>query len=959
MVEQFDIPPSTTTTATGSQPAAASSSGPSAGKGGSKIVGVLIIIAVVGLLGVVLVRKNLPSRSTDQIIAASDDYAGWKVGSSEGAEVKKSLGQMDADRGAWMSQNKAILTKLDEVVSTQREQSRRLNRLESQAGELVSRGQVSESVTVDSSALPEGLRPLFTPATEFLAKLAVDRGVYGYDAVKPFLAEWGTQQNHPLNEGESKLLYEAAQIQREPLPDELTDTIPGLVRKRSAMRIARGDVSGIAKMVWSERENLPPFTPGQYASLIALVGKSGDVVTAGSAQISDGIALPDRKVSLGFQTIAASDLPATAAAASPYLAGSLADASQNAGMTAFLTTRARAMAMGYVQRDLPLARSLISVAKEEATRFTRYHVPEVAVAGDELDLAVRGFMGQVAAGLAIGRAQREGVVDPERIKRWATDIAAGIPTTVGHGMDLRNIVASYAVLVVRDPLVPTLPPNVIDALDLSLRPAIAKHRENIPEKDRQAYVAAAAVHGVAAAILASREAIDPTKEQIGAAVIRAVDLTAIGVQASVLTMKTVEEEMIPSFATLFEGAQQRDWTRLPAEARVQVERAVNEGLKDAPAGAPNTDLLAQVAGGATRNLEGWIAQLAAIDMCNGEIDRVAATAAMPLVKAAREYAAGRIRRQIVPPLSRDRVVQLTYVIARDALAIVNGRKRLPEQRQLSTTASTSLPTRPIADRSDPSAGEVPERSPIRPAGISFLLSDSDNRPVARRTVVIPAGTYGEARTLTGVVCELGDKTPREMLLHLDYSWKGPGDTTYVMRNMSIICSCVAMGGAPRVYVLIDKVAVTLPDKRSIVVPAQGWVVENGHGTTGILGEWDLQLFDKVIPLAATSGFFEAIAAAFKANTEVSVNVNQQTTVTQTDDRSAGQKAVSGAAGETTRQVAGFTNRVMASINPFLTVPNNQAVVAVLHNSVDLEIPLEDWDAIVEEHAGSSAGGFAH
>lgn len=913
---------------------------------------------IAGIVYVTFFRGNADTEKLGTERPAGSNIGGGGVGLREDQtkDFERLMTALAQDRKRAKEENDKILVSLGRVETTLSTSDKRVKRLEDISAELISRGLVKENSQNDAATLPEQLQPLMGPSIAYCRRALTENGWYGWAALKTPFAEWLLTQSPNVSPEDIKRLHDLAQVPREPIADTHYDLIPPLTRKRLAMRIQREDLSALVNMVWQERAILPPTTPGQYISLAILAGraenaKSGTAIAAaeiggsGLQEYQDLVVPRDMRV--GFMPCRSTDVVQIITLAIPYLTGGSTVAEQDPSIVVYGTLRAKNIATTYLKRLSDRPASMIAAFVEEVQRQERIPRPMLSIKGD-LDPKTKEFAAAAIRGMVIGRGLREGIIEAARLNGWATEMAESISQETLAAIDLSLPHRAYAAISSRDLNTPIVPPVVAEAFDRSFRVAVEKYGKDLPAGDRQRFLVLAAIQGAAAAIVHARATDQTTAEAMGAVIARAVRVVAAQVEAQATVRRQIEEDLIPAYAGLYEGST-RDWVGgLPSFADIG-NVAIDTSLASRAFEDPAPDLASRLAITGRVEVDTAIARLAATDSINRDIDRFATQAPLTLIKSARDHAFARVTQAINATVPKDVQIRQTYAIARESIAIAQGKRRVrtvnpsvanvPQVPANSGTPGTTAP------------GAAPE---IEPEPIQVFKPVSASAPLIKY-VTIPAGAYAEARVIAGVVCELGESRPEPMLLNLDYSWSGPAGSTLIMKDLRLVADTWAMGGAPRVRTKINTISFTLPDKTQITVPCDGWCVDNVQGQGGIIGVWDWNL-DTVIPLGTANGLLTALSSLLAPSQQVT-SVNTSVTIVDNEQQSAGQKLGKGAADGLKDTVGNHITKTLDNIKPAIFVQNNQPCTVVLKADVILPIPAEQWALAVQEASVIGNNGF--
>lgn len=925
------------------------------------------IVAFVGVMGCVTATvayfaifqgNEATTPGTTRPPGAAIGGGGVGLREDQTKDFERLMTALAQDRKRAKEENDKILVSLNRIESTQASSEKRTKRLEEISAELISRGLVKENAQNDAANLPEQLQPLMGPAIAFCRKALTENGWYGWNALKGPFTEWVLTQSPNVSAEDTKRLHDLAQVPREPIADTHYDLIPPLTRKRLAMRIQREDLSALVNLVWQERAILPPTTPGQYISLAILAGRAENA-KSGTATVANEIGgsglqeyqdlVVPRDMRIGFMPCRSTDVVQIVSLAIPYLTGGSSIPEQDPTVVVYGTLRAKNIATTFLKRLNDRPGSLIAAFVEEVQRQERIPRPLLTIKGD-IDERTKEFAAAAIRGMVIGRGVREGIIEPARLNGWATEMADSISQETLSAIDLSLPHRAYATISSRDLNSPIVPPVVAEAFDRSFRVAVEKHGKELAAGDRQRFLVLAAIQGATAAIVHARMTDQTSAESMGAVITRAVKVAAAQVEAQASVRRQIEEDLIPAYAGLYEGST-RDWVGgIPGFADVG-NIAIDTSMASRAFEDPAPDLASRLAITGRVEVDTAMARLAAVDSINRDIDRFATQAPLTLIKSARDHAFARVNQAINSTVPKDVQIRQTYAIARESIAIAQGKRRI---RTINPATVAVTPTSVGPTSTAPGAG-APGTLPIEePEAIQVFRPTSATAPTIKY-VTIPAGAYAEARVIAGVVCELGETRPEPMLLNLDYSWSGPAGSTLIMKDLRLVSDCWAMGGAPRVRTKINTISFTLPDKTQVTVPCDGWCVDNVQGQGGIIGVWDWNL-DTVVPLGTANGLLTALGSLLEPNQQVT-SVNTSVTIIDSEKQSAGEKLGKGAADGLKDTVGNHITKTLDNIKPAIFVQNNQPCTVILKADVILPIPADQWALAVQESVSSGKTGF--
>ena len=470
------------------------------GKRGRIIIFLIIMACVVVTVSYFAFFNEAKSSNTalESSVGAGSRSVGLREDQTKNFELLMTA--LANDRSSAKTENSAILDSLKRVETNQGAIDKRINKLEAISAELVSRGLVKENNQADAALLPEALQPLIATGIAFCRKAMSENGWYGWAALKGPFTEWAISQSPNLSPDDIKLLHDATQVPREPIPDTHYDIIPSLTRKRIALRIQRDDLSGLVNMVWQDRAVLPPTTPGQYISLAILASRAETASQSSVSTVSDlsvgtqeyqDLQVP-RDMRIGFMPCKSTDTIQIVALAIPYLTGGSTIADQDPTIAIYAELRARSIATTFLKRRSERTSSMLSALVEEVQRQERIPRPTVVIPG-ELDDVTKKFAAQAIVGMVLGRAVREGIAEPARLNTWAEELTASYSQETLAALDLSLTQRAYATLASRDFHSTLLQPTVSESFDRNFHVAVEKYGKELAAGEQQRFLVLSAI----------------------------------------------------------------------------------------------------------------------------------------------------------------------------------------------------------------------------------------------------------------------------------------------------------------------------------------------------------------------------------------------------------------------------------------------------------------------------------
>ena len=203
---------------------------------------------------------------------------------------------------------------------------------------------------------------------------------------------------------------------------------------------------------------------------------------------------------------------------------------------------------------------------------------------------------------------------------------------------------------------------------------------------------------------------------------------------------------------------------------------------------------------------------------------------------------------------------------------------------------------------------------------------------ARKSLHVPAGSFGEATLLSGVYAPTtGDALP--VLIRLDAALIGPQKSRVPIRGAFLVGKAAGDANSQRAVVQLDTLSVVREDGRSVEVKVNGWAVDE-DGVQGVRGRYVWRA-DEIAALAVAAGGFSAGADAFAAReTTASVTPLGGAIGAVTGDavKYAGFRAL----GETSKKFGEIIAARLNEITPAIHVENGKRISVAFISGVTLE-----------------------
>jgi len=223
----------------------------------------------------------------------------------------------------------------------------------------------------------------------------------------------------------------------------------------------------------------------------------------------------------------------------------------------------------------------------------------------------------------------------------------------------------------------------------------------------------------------------------------------------------------------------------------------------------------------------------------------------------------------------------------------------------------------------------PEPVPAPPPVPRFRTYEFEKRK--GRSLHIPAGSFGEARLLTGVFAPVsGEAMP--VLLCLEAALVGPQRSRIPLRGAFLVGKAQGEANSRRAIVQLETLSAVRPDGGAVEARVNGWVVDE-DGLQGLRGSYVWRA-DEVLALGALTGALSGGAEAM-AQKETTVQLNPLgavQAVTGDPLKFAGFHSVSTALG----RLGEVATRRLEEIVPAIHVSNDRRVTVAFVGGVTLE-----------------------
>lgn len=266
---------------------------------------------------------------------------------------------------------------------------------------------------------------------------------------------------------------------------------------------------------------------------------------------------------------------------------------------------------------------------------------------------------------------------------------------------------------------------------------------------------------------------------------------------------------------------------------------------------------------------------------------------------------------------------------RDDLASV--RKELAETARAHRTAIEAL----LRD-----AGAAPAVAPL-PELPRFRKFEFGGAAPARRSMHVPAGSFGEATLLSGVYAPVnGEALP--VLLRLDAALIGPARSRVPIRDAFLVGKAQGDANSERAVIQLQTISYVAESGQAVEVPVNGWVVD-ADGIQGLQGTYVWRA-EEIAALAALTGGLAggAEALAARETTVIASPAGSATAVTGDPLRFAAGRGASAALS----RIAEIIERRMEEIIPAVHVANGKRVTVAFISGATLAglAPEEGTDA---------------
>jgi hypothetical protein len=232
-----------------------------------------------------------------------------------------------------------------------------------------------------------------------------------------------------------------------------------------------------------------------------------------------------------------------------------------------------------------------------------------------------------------------------------------------------------------------------------------------------------------------------------------------------------------------------------------------------------------------------------------------------------------------------------------------------------------------------------------PAAPRFRTFEFEKRH--RRSMQLPAGSFGEATLLTGVFAPVSGE-PLPVLLRLDAALVGPQKSRIPIRGAFLVGKAQGDANSRRATVQLDTLSLVRADGTPVEAKVNGWAADE-DGIQGLRGNYVWRA-DEVLALSSLTGALSGGAEAMaqrETTTQVTPLGGSQGAVTGSPLKFAGYRSLSSAFSRLSEMVSQRLNEIV----PAIYVPNARSVTVAFINSV----VLEGYD--VPEHPPSPFSGL--
>jgi type F conjugative transfer system protein TrbI len=227
-------------------------------------------------------------------------------------------------------------------------------------------------------------------------------------------------------------------------------------------------------------------------------------------------------------------------------------------------------------------------------------------------------------------------------------------------------------------------------------------------------------------------------------------------------------------------------------------------------------------------------------------------------------------------------------------------------------------------------GAAKQEPPALPPASRFRTFEFEKR--RSRSMHVPAGSFGEARLLTGVFAPVTGE-PLPVLLRLEAALVGPQRSRVPIRGAFLIGKAQGDANSRRATVQLDTLSVMRPDGTPFETKVNGWAADE-DGIQGLRGNYVWRA-DEVLALSsltgALSGGSDAMAQR-ETTTQMTPLGGAQGAVTGDPLKFAGYRSLSSAFGRLSDMVSQRLNEVV----PAIYVPNGRTITVAFIGGVTLE-----------------------
>ena len=131
-----------------------------------------------------------------------------------------------------------------------------------------------DEVTRELDALPATIRAEFTAAAAWIDNYALTTGTFDPLDALPAFQPYLRGRVQAATDDQVKALCLAARVRRKQLTDEQFQFVSRVAAKRAALGIPKDRVFAIARLIWQQRDKMPPMNAGQILTMATWSGQT-------------------------------------------------------------------------------------------------------------------------------------------------------------------------------------------------------------------------------------------------------------------------------------------------------------------------------------------------------------------------------------------------------------------------------------------------------------------------------------------------------------------------------------------------------------------------------------------------------------------------------------------------------------------------------------------------------------